>query len=54
MWPGSCANSNRSVQPKTNRPAPVASLFARLMGDDVEARRTFIETNALHVTYLDV
>ena len=34
--------------------AEAASLFARLMGDDVEARRTFIEANALHVTYLDV
>ena len=34
--------------------AAAADLFSRLMGDDVEARRAFIEANARYVTFLDV
>lgn len=34
--------------------AGAASLFARLMGNDVESRREFIEANAGNVTFLDV
>ncbi len=30
------------------------SIFSRLMGDNVESRREFIETNARYVTFLDV
>ena len=29
-------------------------IFAKLMGDDVEARRTFIQANAKDVRFLDV
>ncbi|UCH63208.1 MAG: DNA topoisomerase (ATP-hydrolyzing) subunit B [Fidelibacterota bacterium] len=34
--------------------AGAASLFSRLMGHDVEARREFIEANAKNVTFLDI
>ncbi|MFB0516589.1 MAG: DNA topoisomerase (ATP-hydrolyzing) subunit B [Candidatus Neomarinimicrobiota bacterium] len=34
--------------------AGAASLFSRLMGNDVEARREFIEANAQNVTFLDI
>lgn len=34
--------------------ADADSIFSRLMGEDVEARRTFIEANAKYVTFLDV
>ena len=34
--------------------AGAASLFSRLMGNDVESRREFIEANARNVTFLDV
>ena len=30
------------------------SIFSRLMGDSVESRREFIESNAKYVTFLDV
>ncbi|ALE03304.1 DNA topoisomerase (ATP-hydrolyzing) subunit B [Bartonella ancashensis] len=47
-------NARSLLQVKINDATDADSLFARLMGDEVEPRRIFIQQNALNVTNLDI
>ncbi len=47
-------NARSLLQVKVNDAVDADALFARLMGDDVEPRREFIQDNALSVANLDV
>ncbi|MGH7003582.1 MAG: DNA gyrase subunit B, partial [Alphaproteobacteria bacterium] len=47
-------NARSLLQVRVNDATDADSLFSRLMGDDVEPRREFIQDNALSVANLDV
>ena len=44
----------RSLQVKINQADDAAEVFSTLMGDLVEPRRAFIQSNALSVENLDI
>lgn len=55
LWSTTMDPETRTLLQVTVEDATEAdSIFSRLMGDDVESRREFIETNAKYVTFLDV
>ncbi|HSM09844.1 MAG TPA: DNA topoisomerase (ATP-hydrolyzing) subunit B [Gemmatimonadota bacterium] len=55
LWETTMNPENRTLLQVTIDEATLASrLFENLMGDDVQARRTFIETNARFVRNLDI
>jgi DNA gyrase subunit B len=47
-------NTRTILQVKIKEGEDAADIFSRLMGDEVEPRREFIQTNALYVANLDV
>ena len=47
-------NTRTILQVKIKEGEDAADIFSRLMGDEVEPRREFIQTNALQVANLDV
>ncbi|MCH7938473.1 MAG: DNA topoisomerase (ATP-hydrolyzing) subunit B [Candidatus Marinimicrobia bacterium] len=55
LWATTMDPATRTLLQVTVEDATEAdSIFSRLMGDNVESRREFIETNARYVTFLDV
>jgi DNA gyrase subunit B len=55
LWATTMDPDTRTLlQVTVEEDAGAASLFARLMGHDVESRRAFIEANANKVTFLDI
>ena len=55
LWSTTMDPETRTLLQVTVEDATEAdSIFSRLMGDNVESRREFIETNAKYVTFLDV
>ena len=55
LWETTLDPSNRSLLRVEAEQADLAhDIFERLMGDEVEPRRDFIQTNALNVANLDV
>jgi DNA gyrase subunit B len=55
LWETTMNPGNRTLlQVKLEDAVGADDIFSQLMGDDVEARRTFIEENALNVRNLDV
>ena len=55
LWSTTMDPENRTLlQVMVEDAAEADSIFSRLMGDNVETRRAFIEANAKYVTFLDV
>jgi DNA gyrase subunit B len=55
LWDTTMNPDSRTLRQVTLEDAAVAdAVFATLMGDDVEARRTFIQQNAKDVRFLDI
>ena len=55
LWATTMDPETRTLlQVKVEDAAEADSIFSRLMGDNVETRRAFIEANARYVTFLDV
>ena len=51
---GKNANVDSSLQVSLDDAATADELFSVLMGEDVEARRSFIQRNAKDVRFLDI
>ena len=55
LWDTTMDPATRTLRPVTLDDAAVADeLFSVLMGEDVEARRSFIQQNAKDVRFLDI
>ena len=55
LWETTLGPNARSLlQVKVGEAADADAVFAKLMGDEVEPRREFIQDNALNVSNLDV
>jgi DNA gyrase subunit B len=55
LWDTTMNPDTRTLRQVTLDDAAVADgIFSTLMGDDVEARRHFIQTNAKDVRFLDI
>jgi DNA gyrase subunit B len=55
LWDTTMNPDSRTLLQVTLEDAAIADgVFATLMGDDVDARRTFIQQNAKDVRFLDI
>jgi DNA gyrase subunit B len=55
LWDTTLDTDTRTIlQVKIKEGEDANDIFSRLMGDEVEPRREFIQTNALNVANLDV
>jgi DNA gyrase subunit B len=55
LWETTMDPARRTLLQVTMEDAAIADgIFSTLMGDDVEARRTFIQQNAKDVRFLDI